>query len=472
MASTRRAAAISIFIVLTFCCTHGAAAPVPQWDRVAGETLEHFRALLRMDTSNPPGNESSATAYLKTVLEKEGVPVETFAREPDRANLVARLKGNGSKKPVLVMGHTDVVGVQRANWTYDPFAAIRKDGWIFGRGAQDDKDHVAAGLMLMLLLKRLNVPLDRDVIFLAEAGEEGTTKIGIDFMVNQHWPEIEAEFALAEGGATVARNGRVRYVGITTTEKVPRGMRLVAHGTAAHGSRPTPDNAVIHLAAAVARFGAWQPPMRLNETTRIYFQRLAAISLPAEAARYRAVLHPAHATAADHYFKLHEFGHYSILRTSITPTILRAGFRHNVIPSEAEAVLDVRALPDENMAWLVAQIGNVIGDPEVEVVPPNPGGRPASPPSRLDTEMFRALEHTQQRMFPGAVTLPTMLTGATDMAQLRARGVQAYGYGPIVDEDAGPAGGAHGDDERIAVASLNKLVEFLWDAVVEVAAAR
>jgi acetylornithine deacetylase/succinyl-diaminopimelate desuccinylase-like protein len=142
------------------------------------------------------------------------------------------------------MGHSDTVGVQREKWSVDPFAALRKDGFIYGRGAQDDKDNLTAGLMLMLLLKRANVKLDRDVIFLAEAGEEGTSKFGIDYMVDQHWDQIEAEYALAEGVYVAAHNGKVRFVEITTTEKVPRAVRLVAHGTAGHGSRPRPDNAV------------------------------------------------------------------------------------------------------------------------------------------------------------------------------------------------------------------------------------
>jgi acetylornithine deacetylase/succinyl-diaminopimelate desuccinylase-like protein len=258
-------------------------------------------------------------------------------------------------------------------------------------------------------------------------------------------------------------------VAISTTEKVPRGMRLVAHGTAGHGSRPMPDNAITHLSAAVAKLGYWQPSMRLNETTRTYFERLARISSPVEAERYRRIADPQRAPAIDSYFRVHEAAHYSILRTSIVPTMLKAGFRSNVIPSEAEAWLDVRALPDEDIGRIVADLRKVIADPNVEIVPPRGDGRPAAPPSRLDTEMFRALEHTQRRMFPGAVTLPSLLTGATDMAQLRARGVQAYGYGPIADEADGE-GGAHSTDERIEVESLEKLVQYLWYTVLEVAA--
>ncbi|HWB97207.1 MAG TPA: M20/M25/M40 family metallo-hydrolase, partial [Bryobacteraceae bacterium] len=303
----------------------GAAAqeryPV-DWAKVAPETIAHYSALLRLDTTNPPGNETRAAKYLQSVLEREGIPAGLFALDPSRANLVARLKGNGSKQPVLILGHTDTVGVQRENWTVDPFAAIRKNGFIYGRGAQDDKDNAAAGLMLMLLLKRSGVKLDRDVIYLAEAGEEGTTRFGIDFMVSRYWNEISAEFALAEGGAAVSRNGQVRYVQITAAEKVPRQARLVARGTAGHGSRPAPDNPVLHLATAVAKFNAWQPPLRLNEITRTYFERLARVSPPLEAARYRAILDPARAAEADRYFFRNEPGHYTLLRTSITPTVI------------------------------------------------------------------------------------------------------------------------------------------------------
>ena len=253
------------------------------WKKTGREAIEHITALIRIDTSNPPGNETRAAEYVKKVLEREGIPASLFALQPERANLVARIKGNGTKRPILVMGHTDVVGVQKEKWRFDPFSATRQDGYIHGRGAVDDKDNLTAGLMLMLLLKRLDVKLDRDIILLAEAGEEGTTSAGIDFMVDKHWSEIDAEYALAEGAATIARNGKVLYVGISATEKVPRTVHLVAHGSAGHGSQPTQNNAVIRLAAAVAKVGAWQPPMRLNDVTRAYFERLATISPPDEA---------------------------------------------------------------------------------------------------------------------------------------------------------------------------------------------
>jgi len=178
-----------------------ASAQTIDWTKFEAETLKHFQALVRMDTSDPPGNEKPAVDYLRQVLEAEGVETKTFAVTPERPNLVARIKGNGKKKPLLIMGHTDTVNIDPKKWTFPPFGATLDAGYIYGRGTVDDKDNVVACLMTMLLIKRLNIPLDRDVIFLAEAGEEGSVRHGILYMVQQHWAEIEAEFCLAEGGA-------------------------------------------------------------------------------------------------------------------------------------------------------------------------------------------------------------------------------------------------------------------------------
>ena len=442
------------------------------WDRTDAETSAHFDALLRIDTSNPPGNETVAAEYLKKVLDREGIPAKLLAMEPNRANLVARIRGNGSKRPILVMGHTDVVGVQRDKWTVDPFGAVHKDGYIYGRGAVDDKDNLVACLMLMLLLKRENVKLDRDVIFLAESGEEGFADAGMKFVIDKHWDEIDCEFALAEGGGGLLKDGKPHIFHVATTEKVGRGVRLVAHGTSGHGSVPRPDNAIVRLASAVAKIGAWSAPMRLNDTTATYFERLAAISPPGEAARYKDLFDPQKRPDVERYFAEHDLLHNSMIRTSISPTIVKGGFRTNVIPSEAEANLDIRALPDEDDEKFVARMREVIGDPNVEIVKQG-NARPPAPPSRLNTEMFRALEAVQKRMYPDATTLPYLLTGATDLNPLRAEGVQAYGIGPLSNPGELASGrGAHGNDERILERSLHDFVRFQWQAVLDVAASK
>ena len=448
------------------------APPAPDWSRIDAETLKHFQALLRFDTSDPPGQEADAAAYLKQALEAEGIPVETFSLEAHRPNIVARLKGNGTRRPLLLMAHTDVVNVDPKKWTHPPFSATRESGYVYGRGTVDDKDNVAASLMVMLLLKRLKIPLDRDVIFLAEAGEEGSTRVGIQFMVNQHHSAIDAEYCLAEGGGLTREGGVVKFASIQTLEKRPYAIELVARGPAGHGSVPLETNAVTLVSKAVAAVAAWTPPIRLNETTSAYFRRLAEISTPEQAARYRAVLNPKTAAAADEYFRKHEPRHASMLRTSISPNIIQAGYRVNVIPSEAIATLDVRGLQDEDMPAFLEQVRKIVNDSSVEVRFAKRDTRPAGVGARIDSEAFKILESAVQQHYK-APTLPTMSTGATDMAYLRGKGMQCYGVGPALDIEDGPKGfGAHSDQERILEAELHRFVRFYWDVVIQLARAR
>jgi acetylornithine deacetylase/succinyl-diaminopimelate desuccinylase-like protein len=446
----------------------------PDWKAVEEETLRHYQALLRLDTRNPPGNEHLAADYVKEVLDREGIPAQIVASDPNRSNVIARLKGNGRKKPLLIMGHTDVVTVDPAKWTHPPFSATRDEGYVYGRGAVDDKDNLTAALMTMLLLKRGNVPLDRDVIFVAEAGEEGSTNVGIDFLVKEHFPDVEAEYCLAEGGGVTRKGGQVAFATVQTLEKIPRRIELVAGGVAGHGSVPLKTNPVVHLAGAVARVGDWRPPIRLNETTAAYFKRLADISPPDVAQHYRDVLSsdPAKQRAADDWLFENEPRHSSMLRTSASPNIITGGYRFNVIPSQATATLDVRLLPDEDQDAFLQQVKAVVNDPAVEVRYPVAATRPPGMEARLDSEAFKAIEAAMTRVYD-TVTIPAMGTGATDMAQLRGRGVQCFGIGPATDTEDGPKGfGAHSDQERLLESELHRFVRFNWEVVTSLAKAR
>src|SRR5438094_2215335 len=280
-------------VVLAVLAATAIFAQNPQqvdWKALENETMQHYQALLRFDTSDPPGNERPAAEYLRQVLEKEGIPAKVFALEPNRPNVVARLKGSGKKRPLLIMGHTDVVNVDPKKWTFPPFGATRDGGYVYGRGTVDDKDNVVASLMTALNLKRLNVPLDRDIIFLFEAGEEGATRVGIQFMVEQHFPEIDAEYCIAEGGGVARQGGQIRYATIHTIEKITTSIDLTARGVAGQGSIPLKTNAVLHLADAVSALAKWRTPIRINDTTGAYFSKLAAISPPSEARWYRDIL--------------------------------------------------------------------------------------------------------------------------------------------------------------------------------------
>jgi acetylornithine deacetylase/succinyl-diaminopimelate desuccinylase-like protein len=448
------------------------AASQSQWNAAAveAETMQHFQALLRLDTSSPPGNEIRAVEYLEQVLRREGIPYQVFSKDPQRPNLVARIKGNGKKRPLLVMGHTDVVTVDPQKWTFPPFSATREGGYVYGRGAVDDKDSVVAGLMLMLTLKRTNAALDRDVIFLAEAGEEGAPEFGAQFMIDNHLDAINAEYCFAEGGGVVRSGGRAQQANVGTTEKEPRPIELIARGPAGHGSVPSKNNAVARLSAALARVAAWTPPLQINETTVAYFRTLSTLVPPDVAQRYRDVLNPdpkVSAPAAE-WLLDNQPQHWSMLHTSLVPTIVDGGYRYNVIPSEAKAIVDVRLHPEEDQATFLDRVRAVVADPSVEVRWFRDPYRPAGA-SRLNTEAFSVLQ-AQLKAHYGTAVLPMMGTGATDMAQVRSKGIQCYGIGPAIDtEDAGKGFGAHSDQERILESELHRFVRLQYDVVMELA---
>jgi acetylornithine deacetylase/succinyl-diaminopimelate desuccinylase-like protein len=429
----------------------------------SNEASEILVSLIKINTSNPPGNETQAAQYIKSLLDKEGIPSEIFESAPGRGNIVARLKGSGKARPLMLMAHLDVVGVERDKWTLDPFAGTIKDGYIYGRGASDDKGMLAANLAAFLQLHREKVPLDRDIILLAEAGEEGTPRYGIEYMIENHWDKIDCEYVINEGGAIHVQDGAVNYVAIATTEKVPRGMTVTARGSSGHGSIPRPDNPVVHLAAAIAKLGSWQTPMRLNDTTRVYFQKLAQIADP----ELKALLGNLNAPETQNALQQKYWMEYSKLRSSIVPTIIKGGFRSNVIPADAEATVDIRALPDEDIPALIEQMKRIVNDPAIEIKRTSGDNRPASPPSRLDTDLYRVMEATARKMFPNAITMPDMLTGATDSSQLRAKGVQGYGIStPKTDDDVRRV---HGNDERTSVDGLGMFTKYLHDVVMAVA---
>ncbi len=472
----RRLALLS-FVVVTAGALSAQAPAGIDWTAVDAETLKHFQAVVQIDSTDPPttppGVEKPVVDYLRAVLEKEGIATETFALDPNRPNLVARIKGSGKKRPLLLMAHTDTVNIDQKKWTHPPFSALRQDGYIYGRGTVDDKDNVTATLMALLTLKRQNVALDRDVVALFEAGEEGAADLGIREMAEQHFAKIDAEFCLAEGGSLNRQAGKVTFASIQTLEKIPRAITLTARGTAGHGSVPLRTNAVVKLTTAVSSVAKWKPPISFNETTAAYFKRLASISDPAAAGRYRAILSTDAKVqdAADEYFLDNEPRHASTIRTSISPTMIQAGYRTNVIPSEVQATLDVRMMPDQDPAAFLEMVKKVVNDPTVEVTYGERDVRPGGT-SRLNTDAFAAIEAVVKQHY-NVITLPAMSTGATDMAYLRAKGIQCYGVGPAIDVEDGPKGfGAHSDQERINEAELFKFVRFHYDLVADLARAK
>jgi len=433
-------------LLLCACCAGvlPASAQTPDWAKINPETLRNFQALVQIDSTDPPGNETHVAEYVKKVLEAEGIPVTLAAKDPVRANVIARLKGNGSKRPLLIMGHSDTVQVDPAKWIFPPFSARLDGGYVYGRGTLD-------------------------VIFVSEVGEEASTGPGIEYLVNERWNEIDAEICLAESGGVHRRDGKLVYATVETTEKQPKGAVLLSRGPAGHGSRPLRTNAVVHLAQAVSTIAAWEPPTKFNDTTRAYFEKLAGVSDPQSAQRYKDLFIPAKAAAAREYLAEHEPAAYSMLHTSISPNILQAGYQVNVIPSEARATLDIRALPGEDIEAFYAMMRTIINDPAVELVPETRNQRPGAAPSSISNDAYHAVEAAYRKIY-GVPTLPVMQTGATDMAFLRAKGVQCYGVGAMTDEeDAGKGFGPHSDQERILEEAIYKHTAFFWDAVTSIA---
>lgn len=446
-------------------------SPEFDWPMFETRSLQTLVDLIKLDTSQPAGNEYLATDYLAKRLDKAGIPYKTYEPVKGRTSIVARLKGNGSKAPVLMLGHTDVVTIERENWTFEPFSGTVQDGKIFGRGASDDKGIVAGSFEVLLALKENNVPLDRDVIFLGVADEEAGGQLGITYLVDNHLEDIKAEFALNEGGRGNIDPTTNKYISfnISTAEKTPRRAKLIVDGRAGHGSVPTRDNAIGVMARAVARLFESPLPMELNDTTRTFFTRLAATRPENEAVVYRKILEPNPTLETQEQLRDISPYFFSIIRTSITPTIFQGGYQRNVIPSRAEATLDIRALPGTDPELMWAAIRDIIDDPSVQIEP-MVVTRPAHEPASLTTPLFNAFERIIQQEYPGAIVLPSMLTGATDSAQLRAAGIPAYGFGP--GGYLGESTGVHGNDEFLRVKGYHDYVRLLWLIINDVAATK
>jgi acetylornithine deacetylase/succinyl-diaminopimelate desuccinylase-like protein len=442
--------------------------PKPDLAKVSEEAVGWLTELIRINTSNPPGSELAAARYVAGILEKEGISAEVLESAPGRGVVIARLRSSAVPDPtraLLLLGHLDVVGVQKERWSVDPFGGITKDGYLYGRGAIDDKGMVIANLAVLVALKRAGVRLDRDVIFLAEGDEEENAEFGMDFVIHKHWDKIAAGFAINEGGRVIVKDGKVQYVGVQASEKIPVNVTVIAIGSSGHGSVPRKDNAVVHLAAAVAKIGAYEALARPNTITRRYFEGLAKVEDPELAKWMRALETPERMESAARRLSEASPTWNSMLRDSIAPTMMSAGIRANVVPSEARATLNIRLLPGDSVEPLVAELNKLANDPQIRFEV-QPLSREPAPPSSLETELYQTIAHVSPEMFPGAIVLPFMSTFATDSAQLRLHNVQAYGLlpFPLKEEDVRRM---HADDERIPLDAFHKGIEYLSRVVEE-----
>lgn len=453
------------------------------------KALALLKRLIQFDTSNAPGDTTAAAAYLKSLFDPLGVPTEIIvAPNGKAAHFLARLPGDGSLPPVLLAAHLDVVPAQADKWSVDPFAGVEKDGFLYGRGALDNKGSVAVFARAVLRLAEQKTPLRRDIIFLAEADEE-QGRYNTGWLAQNHWEKIDAAFALNEGGETLLdSDNKVRQVNITVADKVTLNLKLKATGPSGHSSRPLPAAVTANgqLVDALANLRKFETPVRLLPEVRAYLRAvarlhpgplqrsieglLAAGTDGVRLAAARAVLAAEPAMAP---------GLEGKLRNTLVLTMINAGIKPNVIPGEAEAILNARLLPGASVEAFVQEVRNAIANPavQVEILNALPAAeqaeffrkRTAIMPSDTRTDLFAAIARNAMRLWPGADVVPTLLVASTDATPWRLRGVPVYGISPF-PSDLDTYARIHGNDERVRIESVRQGSEFVYGILRDVAA--
>lgn len=449
--------------------------------------------LIRLNTANPPGDEGKVGSYLRPIFEQAGFEVTIVnTPQPGKSHFFARLRGNGKKKPLLLAAHADVVGVEREKWSVEPFVGVVKDGYILGRGAIDFKGGLAVFAQALLDIAARKAPLDRDLILLAEADEEGGL-YNTGWLAERAWDKMDCEFALNEGGWIVQdeKTKKVKYVSISTADKESLSVLIRAKGTSTHSSMPLADNAIFRLSRALAKLSAYDTKPRLNESTKKFFLTLAETSEEPLKTHFRNLVQsddPEQVRAADKAISQNTLLH-AIMRNTIAPVFLNAGFRGNVIPGSADATINFRVVPGTTIGELIDEMQTVINDPLVEVLEaptrlsaaaPTPEQEKALlamrrrgpiPESPLNTELYEALARHAKLTYPEALVTPYLFQAGTDAHAWRRRGIPVYGIYPypITAEDLTRM---HGNDERVPIASLESGLRMITNLLLDVAGAK
>lgn len=434
-----------------------------------------LQGLIQINTyNNPdrghPGNELALVRWVRDYLTARGIEhVKVYETSPGRGCLVARLKGNGAEKPFLMMAHIDTVDVEPDKWDVDPLSGTIRDGYLWGRGAIDDKGMAASEIEAMVRIHRERIPLKRDVILLLTADEEGGGEHGVKYMVEHHFDEIRAAAAINEGGNMMLRDGKVEFVAIQCTEKTMHNATMIATGTSGHSSRPHDDSAIDKLARALTRLADFKAPIQLNDVTTGFFKGQSQLAKDREMAAHFRKLVEGDPSSAEFVARTPHFN--AQLRSTAVATMLNAGIRFNVIPSEARATLNIRMLPGQDLDKFIAALLEHLGHPDdVRIVPEVPRAKREREPGPSPTThpLYRAIRNVARDLHPDAIVLPTMSTGATDSRDLRLHGIPSYGILPFAlpPEDLRRI---HGDNERIPVKALPGGVDFIYRLVLEFA---
>jgi acetylornithine deacetylase/succinyl-diaminopimelate desuccinylase-like protein len=429
------------------------------WPAVHREALEVMRAYLRIDTSNPPGNEKPAARYLGALIEAEGIETRYFETAPEREILYARIPGDGSKRPFMLCNHTDVVPVEPAYWTVPAFEGVERGGRIYGRGAVDMKGFAVMQLVAFLLVRRMGLAPKRDLVFCAVPDEEALGRHGMQWLCDHH-PELvdEVEYELNEGGSGTSEfQGTDRRVfSVAVNEKQVCWLRLTAVGTPGHGSIPHPveENSAVRLARALDRLAAWERPLTFTPDTEAWVTALSEAGL-LPSLQERAALEGVISASAPMR---------AMFQNTLNVTMVHSGIKANVIPAKSTAVLDCRLLPGQSREAWRRQVAEVIGDPRVrvdfheEIDTAEPEAAP------WDTELYRVIESVIKEAIEDAVVVPSMTVGGTDNRFLRQRGIPAYGFAPCV-LSAEERAGFHANDEYLTVDNLKMGCELTYEIV-------
>ena len=432
--------------------------PRVDWDAAFEEALAILQEYLRIDTSNPPGRERLACDFLGGILEREGIGFELFDPGDDRVSLRAVLEGDGSRQPLMLLNHTDVVPVEREYWDEEPFAGVIRNGEIWGRGTLDMKGLGVAELLAVLLLKRSGVPLSRDIVFLAVADEEAGGLLGIEWLETHHPEALEAEYVINEGGGGSTELFGVKrpVFTVTTAEKGPLWLRLVAEGRAGHGSVPHNDNPLDRLVRALGKIQEWDRGPELSPVLEEYFERLQRAGIYTGGTSLKELEKTA---ASDMRVR-------ALLTNTISATTATAGMKHNVIPGRAEATIDCRLLPGVDPASFEAELTQVIDDPKVRLERVFAG---ASDTSSHDTELFATIESVVRELVEDAVVTPGVTAGFTDSRVFRNQGVVAYGFsGGLTPPNL--ARTVHGHNERMPLDSFRLSCQMIYEVTRRMAA--
>ncbi|HUK24788.1 MAG TPA: M20/M25/M40 family metallo-hydrolase [Terriglobales bacterium] len=456
---------ISTFLLLlaVYCVTLPTSLRAQQafeMSKLQDEAVNRIEQYIRINTTNPPGNEEQTMQFFAQIFTEEGIPFQTALSAPGRGNIWARLKG-GPKPALVLLSHMDVVPADAKYWSEAPFAATVKDGYLWGRGTLDTKTLGIVELEAFLALHRAKMPLDRDVIFMATADEEAGAKYGAGWVVEHHPEAFQgAGFVLNEGGGGDVDQGREQF-GIEVTQKVPYWFRLTSTGVPRHGSEPPVASAVNHLIRALYRLQTYQFTPRIIPAVDAYFKGLAPTAAPqwkdAFADMAKTIQDP------DQLLRLQtEYPHLAALtRNTCSITMLKGSDKINVIPPEAEAQLDCRLLPDQNIPEFMQELRNALNDPEIRIEQIL-GFTPAI--SSTDTPLYRALVKVTKEHYPAAAIVPSVETGFTDSHFFRDRGISAYGYAPFLIPQADESG-VHGNNERISIENVRTGTEMMYEIV-------